>query len=125
VLVGDAFATSCPGAGTGAGKALVDVERLCNEHVPRWLETPGMGADKIAAYYADPVKQAYDKFAITKAFWLKSMSIDPGITWAARRWARFLGRLVLGKLRENRKPAASGAMQSSQPIGGTGLGRAA
>jgi 2-polyprenyl-6-methoxyphenol hydroxylase-like FAD-dependent oxidoreductase len=125
VLVGDAFATSCPGAGTGAGKALVDVERLCNEHIPRWLETPGMGAAKIAAYYADPVKQASDKFAMTKAFWLKSMSIDSGITWAARRWARFLVRLVLGKLREHKTPAASGAMQQSQPIDGTGLGRAA
>lgn len=125
VLVGDAFATSCPGAGTGAGKALVDVERLCNAHIPNWLATPGMGAGKIAAYYADPVKQAYDKFAVTKAFWLKSMSIDPGITWAARRWVRFLGRLVLGKLRENRKPAASGALQPDQAIGGTGLGRAA
>jgi 2-polyprenyl-6-methoxyphenol hydroxylase-like FAD-dependent oxidoreductase len=125
VLVGDAFATSCPGAGTGAGKALVDVERLCNAHVPRWLATPGMGADKIAAYYADPVKQAYDQFAITKAFWLKSMSIDTGITWGARRWMRFIARFVLGKLREARTPAVSGSSQPSQAIGGTGLGRAA
>jgi 2-polyprenyl-6-methoxyphenol hydroxylase-like FAD-dependent oxidoreductase len=125
VLVGDAFATSCPGAGTGAGKALVDVERLCNAHIPHWLGTPGMGADKIATYYADPVKQAYDKFAITKAFWLKSISIDPGMAWAARRWARFVVRFVLGKLRENRSPAGSGASQPSQAVGGTGLGRAA
>jgi 2-polyprenyl-6-methoxyphenol hydroxylase-like FAD-dependent oxidoreductase len=125
VLVGDAFATSCPGAGTGAGKALVDVERLCNAHIPHWLGTPGMGADKIATYYADPVKLAYDKFAITKAFWLKSISIDPGMTWAARRWARFVVRFVLGKLRENRSPAGSGASQPSQAVGGTGLGRAA
>jgi len=29
VLVGDAFSTSCPAAGTGARKVLVDVERLC------------------------------------------------------------------------------------------------
>ena len=84
-----------------------------------------MDAAKIAAYYADPVKQAYDKFAITKAFWLKSISIDPGITWAARRWVRFTARFVLGKLRERRAPAASGASPSRQPIGGTGLGRAA
>ena len=125
VLVGDAFATSCPGAGTGAGKALVDVERLCNAHVPRWLETPGMGADKIAAYYADPVKQAYDKFAIAKAFWLKSMSIDPGMTWAARRWVRFIARFVLGKLREHRTPVAQATLPASQAVGRTGLGRAA
>jgi 2-polyprenyl-6-methoxyphenol hydroxylase-like FAD-dependent oxidoreductase len=125
VLVGDAFATSCPGAGTGAGKALVDVERLCNAHIPHWLGTPGMGADKIATYYADPIKQAYDKFAITKAFWLKSISIDPGVAWAARRWARFVVRFVLGKLREHRSPAGSGALPPSQAVGGAGLGRAA
>ena len=60
VLVGDAYATSCPAAGTGARKVLVDVERLCNVHIPRWLATPGMGETKIAAYYDDPVKRACD-----------------------------------------------------------------
>src|SRR5262249_30588380 len=37
VLVGDAFATSCPAAGTGVNKVFTDVERLCNVHVPRWF----------------------------------------------------------------------------------------
>ena len=60
VLVGDAFSSSCPAAGTGARKVLVDVERLCNVHIPRWLATPGMGEAKIAAFYDDPVKQACD-----------------------------------------------------------------
>ena len=55
--------TSCPAAGTGARKVLVDVERLCNVHIPRWLETPGMGAEKIAAFYDDPVKQASDAYS--------------------------------------------------------------
>ena len=41
VLIGDAFATSCPAAGTGARKVLTDVERLCNVYVPKWLATPG------------------------------------------------------------------------------------
>ena len=57
VLVGDAFATSCPAAGTGARKVLIDVERLCNVHIPQWLATPGMGEEKIAAFYDDPVKR--------------------------------------------------------------------
>jgi 2-polyprenyl-6-methoxyphenol hydroxylase-like FAD-dependent oxidoreductase len=35
VLVGDAFATSCPAAGTGSGKVFTDVERLCNVDIPR------------------------------------------------------------------------------------------
>ena len=57
VLVGDAFSSSCPAAGTGARKALVDVERLCNVHIPQWLATPGMRDSKIASFYADPVKR--------------------------------------------------------------------
>ena len=68
VLVGDAFSTSCPAAGTGARKVLVDVERLCNVHVPRWLATPGMGEAKISAFYDDPVKRACDALCETKAF---------------------------------------------------------
>src|SRR4029450_6434634 len=60
VLVGDAFSTSCPAAGTGVSKVFTDVERLCNVHIPRWLASPGMGEDKIAAFYDDPVKQACD-----------------------------------------------------------------
>ena len=35
VLVGDAFATSCPAAGTGTSKVFTDVERLCNEYIPQ------------------------------------------------------------------------------------------
>ena len=46
VMVGDAFATSCPAAGTGANKVFTDVERLCNVHIPRWLATRGMGEER-------------------------------------------------------------------------------
>ena len=42
VLIGDAFATSCPAAGTGTDKVFTDVERLCNVHIPHWLATEGM-----------------------------------------------------------------------------------
>jgi 2-polyprenyl-6-methoxyphenol hydroxylase-like FAD-dependent oxidoreductase len=35
VLIGDAFATSCPAAGTGTGKVFTDVERLCNVQMSR------------------------------------------------------------------------------------------
>jgi 2-polyprenyl-6-methoxyphenol hydroxylase-like FAD-dependent oxidoreductase len=40
VLVGDAFASPCPGSGTGAAKVFTDVTRLCNVHIPNWLATP-------------------------------------------------------------------------------------
>jgi 2-polyprenyl-6-methoxyphenol hydroxylase-like FAD-dependent oxidoreductase len=99
VLVGDAFGTSCPAAGTGTSKVFTDVERLCNVYIPQWFATDGMGADKIAAYYADPVKNACDRHSFDKAFTLRSLSIDEGLSWKARRWARFLGRLAVGSVR--------------------------
>ena len=37
VLIGDAFCTVCPITGTGIDKALTDVDRLCNTHIPAWL----------------------------------------------------------------------------------------
>ena len=90
VLVGDAFATSCPAAGTGVRRVLVDVERLCNVHIPQWLATPGMGAAKIASFYADEIKVANDVYCVTKAFQLRSLSTDTSLPWVAQRWARFV-----------------------------------
>ena len=107
VLVGDAFATSCPAAGTGTGKVFNDVERLCNVHVPRWLATPGMGAEKIAAFYDDPVKTAYDEHSAEKAFDLRALTIDPSLVWSAQRKLRYWARLCVGTLREWRLPPAA------------------
>jgi 2-polyprenyl-6-methoxyphenol hydroxylase-like FAD-dependent oxidoreductase len=106
VLVGDAFSTSCPAAGTGTGKVFTDVERLCNVHIPRWLVTPSMGAEKIAAFYADPVRAAYHAHSAHKAFHLRSLTIDTRPKWAAQRWGRFLGRAAIGMLREMFAPVA-------------------
>lgn len=99
VLVGDAFASSCPVTGTGADKVFTDVERLCNVHVPRWMATRGMGVEKIGAFYADPVKVACDRRSFNKAFSARSDSTDEGLPWRARRWARFVGRLAMGTAR--------------------------
>jgi 2-polyprenyl-6-methoxyphenol hydroxylase-like FAD-dependent oxidoreductase len=90
VLVGDAFATSCPAAGTGARKVLNDVERLCNHHLPQWLKTPGMDEAKIAAFYDDPVKRECDEFAAEKADSLKAMSLDDTLAGHIHRAARFV-----------------------------------
>lgn len=102
VLVGDAFCTSCPAAGTGTNKVLTDVERLCNVHIPRWLATEGMGADKIDQFYDDEVKVACDNFSAEKAFYLRSLSIDGRLPWQARRWTRFLGQLGIGAVEQTR-----------------------
>jgi 2-polyprenyl-6-methoxyphenol hydroxylase-like FAD-dependent oxidoreductase len=106
VLVGDAFATSCPAAGTGTGKVFTDVERLCNVYVPRWLASEGMTATKIAEFYDDPEKRACDEKSSRAAYDLRSMSIDTGLMWHARRWARFGVRLGLGTLRNLRDAMA-------------------
>ena len=89
VLLGDAFSTSCPAAGTGARKALVDAERLCNVHIPRWLETPGMGEDKIAMFYDDPIKRACDEYSADKAFDLRAFTLDTSVAGIAKRWIKF------------------------------------
>jgi 2-polyprenyl-6-methoxyphenol hydroxylase-like FAD-dependent oxidoreductase len=96
VLVGDAFSTSCPAAGTGTTKVFTDVERLCNVYIPNWLATDGMDAQKIAEFYDDPVKTACEARCLAKAYHLRSLSIDNGLSWRARRWARFIVRLSQG-----------------------------
>jgi 2-polyprenyl-6-methoxyphenol hydroxylase-like FAD-dependent oxidoreductase len=99
VLVGDAFETTCPVTGTGTDKVFTDVERLCNVHIPAWLTTDGMGEDKIAGFYDDPVKQACDAWSSAKAYRFRSVSIEAGINWRLQRWARFFNWLGLGLMR--------------------------
>jgi len=115
VLVGDAFATSCPAAGTGVNKVFTDVERLCNVHVPRWFATPGMDAEKITAFYDDPVKQACDGDSAARAFYVRSISIDAGILWQARRWGKFIGQSGIGAARRMRgRLFADGAVRHGE-----------
>jgi 2-polyprenyl-6-methoxyphenol hydroxylase-like FAD-dependent oxidoreductase len=106
VLVGDAFSTSCPAAGTGTSKVLTDVERLCNVYIPRWLVTQGMGVEKIAAFYDDPFKRICDAHSTAKAYHLRSLSIDDGLLWRVRRWCRFFARLGMGAIRPARERLA-------------------
>jgi 2-polyprenyl-6-methoxyphenol hydroxylase-like FAD-dependent oxidoreductase len=102
VLIGDAFATSCPAAGTGARRAINDAERLGNVHIPHWLASPGMGVDKISAFYSDPVKQACDEHSLAKAYDVRSFAIDPSLGWAAHRFMKFGGQWARGSLRQAR-----------------------
>ncbi len=99
VLVGDAFASTCPVTGTGTDKVFTDVERLCNVHIPAWLATEGMDKAKIAAFYADPVKKACDEWSIAKAHDFRAISIDTDLYWEAQRQARFFAWLGRGLLR--------------------------
>jgi 2-polyprenyl-6-methoxyphenol hydroxylase-like FAD-dependent oxidoreductase len=108
VLIGDAFELTCPVTGTGTDKVFTDVERLCRVHIPKWLATEGMGAEKTAAFYDDPVKQACDAWSMAKAWNFKSVSIERGLYWSAQRWARFFFNLGEGWKRRLRAPFGSG-----------------
>jgi 2-polyprenyl-6-methoxyphenol hydroxylase-like FAD-dependent oxidoreductase len=103
VLVGDAFASPCPGSGTGTDKVFTDVAQLCSVHIPNWLATPGMDAVKMAQYYADPLKLECDAWATGKAFKLRSVTTENSLYWRAQRWVRFLGRLGEGVVRRTRE----------------------
>jgi 2-polyprenyl-6-methoxyphenol hydroxylase-like FAD-dependent oxidoreductase len=96
VLVGDAFSTSCPAAGTGTTKVFTDVGQLCNVYIPDWLSTDGMGVEKITRFYDDPEKVACEAWSRSKAYHLRSLSTDRSLTGLAQRWARFLVRFAGG-----------------------------
>jgi 2-polyprenyl-6-methoxyphenol hydroxylase-like FAD-dependent oxidoreductase len=108
VLVGDAFAATCPVTGTGTDKVFTDVAQLCNVHIPAWLATEGMGTEKIASFYDDPVKQACDAWSIAKGISFRKVSIENGLYWRAQRWARFLAWLGEGALRRMRNGIGAG-----------------
>ncbi len=90
VLLGDAFHAPCPASGTGMTRILNDVERLAGTHLPQWLATPGMGEDKIKAFYADPLKLAVDKSSLTASMMGRRSALDRSLLWRVRRT---LGRL--------------------------------
>ncbi|WFU57502.1 NAD(P)/FAD-dependent oxidoreductase [Bradyrhizobium pachyrhizi] len=94
VLIGDAFQTNCPAAGTGVGRLLVDVERLCTDYVPRWLETAGMGVDKIAQFYSDRDKLAADHHSLQLANFRQALTLNTGVRWNLRRKLHFLRRMI-------------------------------
>lgn len=124
VLVGDAFATSCPAAGTGTHKVLNDVERLCSVHVPRWLSTPGMSAGKLASFYADPHKRAADLHSSRAAFALKARSLADGPLGRAQGYWRFLGRLAKGALRRGLAHLRASPQQAGRLLWRRGPARA-
>ncbi len=98
VLIGDAFATTCPTGGVGLDKVLTDVERLV-ALVPGWLAANDTSAAATARFYADPAKRACDAEARRRDAYARGMALDPGLTWTARRWRNFLVLVGLGWLR--------------------------
>ena len=127
LLGGDAFETSCPVTGTGTDKVFTDVERLCNEHIPAWLATEGMGEDKVSAFYDDPVKQACDAWSAAKGRDFRRITIDSGLYWRSQRLARFIGWRAGGLLRQikNQLNASPARAQSSSSSSSSSLSSSA
>lgn len=101
VFIGDAYATSCPGAGTGTTKAMNDVNILCEKYIPEWLKADKIDAKMIDAFYQDEDKKAGDASSLNAAYFLRSISIDKSLIWGARRWMRFfyhVGKSKIAKL---------------------------
>ncbi|MDA9449909.1 MULTISPECIES: FAD-dependent oxidoreductase [Bradyrhizobium] len=92
VLIGDAFQTNCPAAGTGVARLLVDVDRLCTEYAPKWLATPGMDQEKITQFYSDRDKIAADQQSLKMARFRQALTSRNDIGWDVRRRLHFLRR---------------------------------
>jgi 2-polyprenyl-6-methoxyphenol hydroxylase-like FAD-dependent oxidoreductase len=99
VVIGDAYCTTCPVPGVGILRAMTDVDRLCNIHIPLWLSTPGMGRRKIARFYDDEVKTATDRNAIRASYHAKSIGTEMGPKWQllrfrnnCARWLQLIAR---------------------------------
>jgi len=122
VLIGDAFQTSCPAAGTGIGRLLNDIDRLCNQHIPTWLATDGMDATKISQFYDDPIKRSCDAEALRIAEYRRAVKVETGVGWKLHRQRVALQNQLHLLLRWNRRPqcgseiAAAGASMASIPV---------
>lgn len=101
VVIGDAYQTSCPAAGTGVSRLLTDVERLCTVHIPRWMKTSGMPAAKIAAFYDDANKQAVDRRALQLAEYRRSLTVATDLRWRAHRLMLLSRRRLVDSIDRN------------------------
>ena len=73
---------------------LTDVDVFCNECVPRWLSTPGMGIEKIASFYQNPRKMQVDELSLIDARRNRQLALDRSLAWEARRARRRWTSLV-------------------------------
>ena len=108
VLVGDAYSTSCPAAGTGVNKVLTDVQRLCSAYVPAWLGKETIEAADVADFYTDAVKLQCESECLQKALWLRRVSIGTSMGLRSWRGARFVAQSALGRMRGLKHPDVAG-----------------
>ena len=107
VLIGDAFQNSCPSTGSGLSKIFTDVDLLSSEFVPHWFATPGMGADKIATFYANPEKREMDGESLRVALYRRRAATDLSLRW-------YIHRLRLHLSMQFGRPARAGSASDTQ-----------
>jgi 2-polyprenyl-6-methoxyphenol hydroxylase-like FAD-dependent oxidoreductase len=115
VLIGDAFHAPCPASGTGMLRILNDIGVLARDHLPGWLSTPGMGRDKIAAFYADPVKRRLDQESLDSSLRGRGTVAGRSIYWRARRTLGQLKRRLQALPQPPRQPSPLGVV-GARPI---------
>ncbi|TPI19880.1 NAD(P)/FAD-dependent oxidoreductase [Mesorhizobium sp. B4-1-1] len=123
VFIGDAFATTCPAQGDGIHRVLTDVDCLGSTHIPTWLETPGMAADKICAFYDDPIKIAADERAMRASIYARRITTETGLEWRLRRLRNNIARhlMIFGRrFREAGKPSGAGRAPGETAFDQTG-----
>jgi 2-polyprenyl-6-methoxyphenol hydroxylase-like FAD-dependent oxidoreductase len=106
VLVGDAYSTSCPAAGTGANKVLTDINQLCAAYVPVWLAKETVSAADVGEFYVDQQKVQCEDTSLQKALGLRQTSTGTSLRWRCLRGAKFAARLLIGYFRSFRREAA-------------------
>jgi hypothetical protein len=74
-----------------------------------------MDAQKIGEFYDDPEKVECEARCLAKAYHLRSLSTDNGLSWRARRWARFIARLSQGVSQSIRERLQELANQPAHP----------
>ena len=94
VLMGDAFHAPCPASGTGMLRILHDITVLTRDHLPAWLETPGMDRDKIAAFYNDPAKRRLDARSLTSSLRGRGAAVGQGLRWDTWRLLKSVKRAL-------------------------------
>ena len=97
VLIGDSYQNVCPMSAMGVTKVLTDIDTL-GKYVPEWLQTSGMGIDKIAAFYGDRGKRACDERSVYLAKRWHELSTNTSYLWHFIRELRYLIMYLRGIL---------------------------
>ena len=94
VVLGDAAYAPCPASGTGMLRILTDVEALADRCIPAWLAAPGMGADKVAGFYADPAKRRCEAASLRGSLHGRTYALSRSPVWRMRRAAHGVREMV-------------------------------